>query len=242
MDPFCGVCVPRPFVYMENRLQMLDFLDPETECPLGIQVVNAGLSVTSDHAYRLNGNFRPESMVIWQYTLAGCGAIDRAGRTVFLPPGSAFFVRVPDRHVYYLPPDSPEWKFLYFSLNGPEAERLFAFFTKKHGHILRHRPDSQAVRICRALLDEAGENGLPDHDRALTASAPFQKPFRSQQGNGLVGGFGIHAETFRKVVFRRETRIEGIYFPVQFFAQDLEDRPHFIVSQQSHCLIPDFSE
>ena len=40
-------------------------------------------------------------------------------------------------HKYYLPQDSTEWEFLYFTIYGDVANQLFHQITDAHGHIFK---------------------------------------------------------------------------------------------------------
>ena len=48
---------------------------------------------------------------LFQYTLSGCGAYESNGKTIFLTPGTAFFVAIPEKT------DEP-WEFLYLHFDG----------------------------------------------------------------------------------------------------------------------------
>lgn len=64
--------------------------------------------------------------VVIQYTLTGWGAYaDGAGHVERVPPGSFFVSVVTTPHRYYLPAESPAWRFFYVILQHPFAvERL----------------------------------------------------------------------------------------------------------------------
>ena len=92
---------------------------------LHAMIKGAGRQLTCDPNYSWDGTKRGgQDMVIWQYTVSGCGAVDYAQRTVLLEPGKAFLLMVPEKHRYYLPENSDHWEFIYISFNGSELLRL----------------------------------------------------------------------------------------------------------------------
>ena len=64
--------------------------------------------------------------VIIQYTLTGWGAYaDAAGHVERVPPGSFFVSVITTPHRYYLPAESPSWRFFYLILHHPfTVERM----------------------------------------------------------------------------------------------------------------------
>jgi AraC-like DNA-binding protein len=88
-----------------------------------------------------------------QLTLAGWGRFefnDEAPRQ--LTPGTAFFVTVPSRHRYYLPPDSPGWTFCWVEIHHSyiveRAQRQLA----RSAPILDVKPDSALVESAGRLV------------------------------------------------------------------------------------------
>lgn len=94
------------------------------ETVAGLQTT--GYEIRQHHDYRWDGLQRTEQDVyIFQYTLSGKGAI-RIGQQQFsLRQGDAFFVKVPSDHCYYLPYESEQWEFLYFTIYGNMAATLY---------------------------------------------------------------------------------------------------------------------
>ena len=95
-------------------------------------LLNCGRELVDSTNYYWNGAQRGnKEMFIWQYTIAGCGAIDYAGTTYQLIPGKAFAVLVPSTHCYYLPRSSNYWEFKYVTIYGSEALRLASEFLRR---------------------------------------------------------------------------------------------------------------
>ncbi len=60
--------------------------------------------------------------VVIQYTLAGWGSFtDLDGRTTRVDPGSFLVACIPSDHRYFLPPESPVWRFFYVIFRHPFA-------------------------------------------------------------------------------------------------------------------------
>ena len=106
---------------------------------LHTMIKGAGRQLTCDRNYSWDGTKRGDrDMVIWQYTVSGCGAVDYAQRTILLEPGKAFLLMVPEKHRYYLPECSDHWEFMYinrvyiFCGNGIFGDCCFIIFIILH--------------------------------------------------------------------------------------------------------------
>lgn len=80
---------------------------------------------------------------------------------------------VPEPHVYFLPPDSASWEFLYVTVNGSELVRLGTEYRRRNGIVRPFAADSATVRMAWELLAVCGKNGLPD------GMTPAPAPIRS---------------------------------------------------------------
>lgn len=90
--------------------------------------------------------------LVFQVTLSGWGAYEEAGEVHKIEPGKAFLARIPSAHRYYLPADSPHWRFFWLVLrHGYIVERLAAL-QKVRGAVLTLSPESrllaQAATLC----------------------------------------------------------------------------------------------
>jgi AraC-like DNA-binding protein len=122
--------------------------------------------------------------VVIQYTLSGWGMYtDAQGRSIRLDPGMFFVAIVPSDHRYYLPRDSPTWRFFYVVLLHPWTHARMAR-TLEQGHAVQvAAPDApftaalvrmwSAVRRGEVADDIAMERLLMDlaleHDRLVRA-------------------------------------------------------------------------
>lgn len=120
-----------------------------------------GYELQQEHSYQWNGLTRNENNIfIFQYTLKGQGAIRIKNKTYTLNVGDAFFVQVPSDHNYYLPQASDEWEFLYFTVFGEEASRLFNQITKNHGHIFTLPLHSEPIKHIFKTLETIETTGI----------------------------------------------------------------------------------
>jgi AraC-like DNA-binding protein len=108
--------------------------------------------------------------VMFQATLAGHGAFEGAGQRWIVGPGKAFFAVLPSRHLYYLPEDSPEWTFFWFTFAHPYVVRRIANLIAHHPPVFDLAADSPLAaqsleffeRTCRDRYEDrfAEEAGL----------------------------------------------------------------------------------
>jgi len=118
----------------------------------GHEIVNAGYC-----NYGLRSKPRP--MLIWQYTLKGCGRIRYGGEEYEVPPGYCFLAVIPENHCYYIPEEQPTWEFIYMVTGGEETMRLAAEL-RKRGSVFALPLDSPAVKMVFDTLEEGKRNGL----------------------------------------------------------------------------------
>lgn len=137
-------------------------------------LVTCGHECVTSPSYSWDGMKRgSRDLVIWQYTLSGCGALDFGGRTILLEPGKGFLLLVPESHRYYLPEDSPGWEFIYASLNGSESVRIAGECRRNAGPVFSLSSDSPAVRAAWELLAACRENRLQGPYAASAAAYGF---------------------------------------------------------------------
>src|SRR5699024_10757711 len=84
----------------------------------------------------------------------------------------AFFVHVPSNHNYYLPQNSNEWEFLYFSIYGEEANRLFYKITNSYGYIFKLTNYSEPIKHILETIEKIETTGI---NNSYVASASVYK-------------------------------------------------------------------
>lgn len=120
-----------------------------------------GYELQQEHSYQWNGLKRNENNIfIFQYTLRGQGAIRIKDKIFILNAGDAFFVQVPSDHKYYLPKNSNEWEFFYFTIFGNEAGRLFNNITTNHGYTFTLPLHSEPIKHIYKTLETIETTGI----------------------------------------------------------------------------------
>jgi AraC-like DNA-binding protein len=108
----------------------------------------------------------PTSVVI-QYTLAGWGAYsDAEGRTTRVDPGRLFLAVIPSDHRYFLPAESPSWRFLYVHIQHPETIQRLARNVHEGHAVLSADPDHPCIGALLRLWTAIRRGDLRD-DLAL---------------------------------------------------------------------------
>ena len=111
-------------------------------------------------------------MLIWQYTLKGCGRFRLGELEYDIPPGYCFLAQVPEDHCYYIPEDQPSWEFIYVCCGGAEAARL-ATELRRAGSVFALAPDDPVVKTAYDIIAEARDSGLDDIYRASSLAYGF---------------------------------------------------------------------
>lgn len=152
--------------------------------------VGVGLeSRTARDRYDFHGLARgTHPYVVFQYTLAGWGSLtDAHGRTMRIDPGSFFVACIPSEHRYFLPAESPVWRFFYLIIRHPFADgrvrRTLGTGPAVHPAEPNHAFTASLVRLWSAVrrggLDElATERNIIDvaleHERLVREGRPGQ--------------------------------------------------------------------
>lgn len=133
-------------------------------------LAGCGFNEERDSSYRWPGLERGGvEFAIWQYTIAGEGAL-RYGREDFrLSPGDAMIIHVPHDHCYYLPNDSERWEFLYINLHGRDLMRLWKDMENSNGPLFHYQENSPTVRLATKIFEmrRQGKISTPRQASAL---------------------------------------------------------------------------
>lgn len=149
-------------------------LFPERTERLHAMLINCGHEKVTDHSYRWHGLHRgSRELAIWQYTLAGCGAMRLGNQVMAVEPGTALLGLVPEDHCYELPADSTEWEFVYVSVNGSELMRLMVELRRRRGAVSPFAPDNAGVAMARQLLEWCRAGAPGDRYRASALAYEF---------------------------------------------------------------------
>lgn len=158
---------------------------------LHAMLLNCGHELARSPEYSWDGLRRGNhTLLIWQYTLNGLGCVELNGEKYPVPPGNAFFLMVPEAHVYFLPPESPSWEFLYVTVNGSELARLGVEYRKRNGIVRPFSPGSPVVREAWELLAACREKRLGGRYDASARAYSFlmrlmaEPPVSASSGTG----------------------------------------------------------
>ncbi len=151
-----------------------ELIFPDTPEHLRGSLIHCGHEEVSYRYYCWDGMARGnQEFSIWQYTLAGEGALRVGDQLSAVRPGMAMLLTVPERHCYYLPRNSKYWEFLYVSVYGSELLRLFNEFRRHYGSLCRFAPDSRVVTCARDIIAGCGSGKIHDSYSASIASYRF---------------------------------------------------------------------
>ncbi|WP_438448463.1 AraC family transcriptional regulator [Gorillibacterium sp. sgz5001074] len=122
-----------------------------------------GWSKINSTEYSFSGDERPDcGHVIFQYTLSGQGYIDYGHRTLPLPKGFGFLVKVPSQHRYYYLEDKDPWEFIWINLRGDEANRIWDLVMEQEGPVIERDSDSPLIQGFWKLLHTVVEEKVTD--------------------------------------------------------------------------------
>ena len=146
---------------------------PDRSCRLHTMFAGCGHECVVNTAYNWNSMQRGNrEFVVWQYTIAGRGALDINGRTFDLLPGNSFLALIPEKSCYYLPQDSRGWEFLFMTITGSEAARIAGECRSRSGPVFPTPEDSEVVQFARRILDWSSKGIL--NDCYSTSSAAYR--------------------------------------------------------------------
>jgi AraC-like DNA-binding protein len=148
---------------------------PGRVIPLHAMLVSCGHQLVNSAEYNWDGTKRgSREMIVWQYTVGGCGSLRYHGQEYRIEPGSAMLVKIPEEHCYYFDPANGHWEFFYVTVNGSELVRILLELRKRLGTpILRHAPDSEAVKLTKELHRSGLDGYIDDPFSASAVSYRF---------------------------------------------------------------------
>lgn len=127
-------------------------------------LTNVGWETRSDTSYQYHGLTREhdEGYLIFQYTLSGEGCLEYAGQQYKLKAGDAFFVSVPGNHQYYYPENDEPWEFIFLTLGGQEAERIWKNIVSIKGPVTSIGQNEPIIKLIFSIIQETRSNRLDD--------------------------------------------------------------------------------
>ena len=76
------------------------------------------------------------SHTVWQYTISGCGRLEKKNGYEDILPGTMLLLTVPGNEVYYLPETSTHWEFVYLTMVGEENFNTVKSVESRRGNIV----------------------------------------------------------------------------------------------------------
>ncbi|MDD5597727.1 MAG: AraC family transcriptional regulator [Victivallaceae bacterium] len=142
---------------------------PQRAVRLSAMLLTCGRQLINSCDYRWDGLKRGDKeFCFWQYTFSGRGALRFKDKTYSVNSGEAMLLTVPEDHCYYFPADSDSWEFVFVTMHGREAMRLFRELRRRSGVVAKFDPDSLPVRKAVSICRKSENNEI---DSQYTASA-----------------------------------------------------------------------
>ena len=147
------------------RQQSLVF--PRRGGHLHAMLTSCGVQQATAPDYDWDGQSRGQAeLVVFQYSLAGCGLLTWEGEDRLVPPGSAMLVRVPHDHRYRVSPQAGHWQFLYICATGREVVRATGRIHETCGPILQLAIDGPALAVAMGIVESGCAGQLTSPFRA----------------------------------------------------------------------------
>lgn len=128
----------------------------ERPVPLRMMISSAGYSIEAKPGYDWHGLRRgPKEFVLFQYTLAGEGRLETAGREYRVKPNEAMLLHFPGPNRYWLPAGVTRWEFIYVCMHGREVMRLWPYIESAIGPIASLGDKSPILRCALRLVTAA---------------------------------------------------------------------------------------
>lgn len=128
--------------------------------PLGFDI-NAIVHMTGHERQLLKDNYHwnglqrgSEGVLIWQYTISGCGLLRCGNEYYKIHPGSAMLVLLPQDHEYKVDPDTGYWEFEFITMFGSECVRIGKEIQISHGPLLIHEENSESLQCAKKIMQE----------------------------------------------------------------------------------------
>ncbi|MGD0837315.1 MAG: AraC family transcriptional regulator [Polyangia bacterium] len=194
-------------------------------------------------SYYFDGMHRPgpddPPVVYFQIGLAGWGHFQLyGGEPHRITPGMAFFILVPSRHRYYLPPDSPGWTFAWLGIHNPWLVARITKHVVARGPLVDLAPDSVLAASVLRLLRGAIKKDFRDRfevELALFEFALAHERWAEQGHDGFDAGQRLLDETRSRVL----AALPGTVNVADLANQEGVSRKHFsFLFRQSTGLTP----
>lgn len=106
---------------------------------------------------------RPGGHYLFQYTLAGCGAVALDGAVRRVWPGQGFLLRLPGNSRYYLPKEQKEgWRFAWIILSGAAVDNYCGPLAGANGAVFSLDENTPAVASLLQIFRLARQGNIQD--------------------------------------------------------------------------------
>ena len=168
-------------------------LFPRRGVHLHSMVKGGGRQLTCNHSYSWDGTKRGDrDMLMWQYTVSGCGAVEYNSRTFYVGKGEAFLLMVPEKHRYYLPENSSYWEFIYLSFSGSELIRLAGELRRRSGAVSPLYGTAGTVSLANSIIDMIIAGTLTPHQASSMAYSFLMQMLSVSESVPSGSGIDIH--------------------------------------------------
>ena len=139
------------------------------------QLYSMGCQMRTSVKYDWDGRKRPDDrgQCIFQYTLSGFGRLDYEDKSITLDEGSAFLVTLPDEHRYYLPAESEKWEFIFITLSGEYAMKMWDQLQQQYGKVVKLSPKSNVLQFLWKVYWDFVQNKITDEYRTSAIAYEF---------------------------------------------------------------------
>lgn len=141
------------------------FLTLTAEPPPGLRAWarSCGAGEVVSEGYRYEGDYPTHAgRSIFQYTLEGTGFLRFRGVEHTLPAGHAMLLQPPDAYCYHAR-DGVPWRFVFLTLDGPDAAAYWREIIERHGPVQKLVAGSPPIRfMLKVIRNRLSLNAPPD--------------------------------------------------------------------------------
>jgi AraC-like DNA-binding protein len=132
------------------------------------------------------GQKRPAHLLIWQYTLSGCGHIEIGKNSSSLvPEGSSFLAQLPSDHNYYFKKKSDHWEFVWVVFAGPTISSICQSALKRPVYLFDRLVNPGLLKQLRTLISLHGDEEIDPWQNVMEASSLLIPLLRECSANGV---------------------------------------------------------
>lgn len=108
------------------------------------------------------------TVALFQYTISGMGCFEQGGKKMDIGPGMAFIAIIPSEHKYWLPSESPGWRFGWLTTSHSFVSHRIERLIGQEGACFAMAGNSPLSLLVKGLFAKARQEATPE-PRALEA-------------------------------------------------------------------------